>query len=292
MNFSNLLKNKFFSLTICLLIYIFVFWISYNLLPTSINSIWIKITIWHLYATCFIYLFSVLFNNSSLYDPFWSVAPIPIVLYLSFNFSNSVEVLLLVLTPVLFWALRLTYNWALNWKGFHHEDFRYVDLKDTNLIKAQFNNFFGIHIIPTLIVNISLYPILFILSTEAVGNTYLYIASIFTLSAIILETIADNQMRFFRSNEDNKRKTMRYKLWKYSRHPNYLGELMFWFGIYFMGISSLTAPTILIICPLIMLFLFVFISCPMMDKRSLKNRDDYEDYMRNTSQLFLYPPKS
>ena len=66
---------------------------------------------------------------------------------------------------------------------------------------------------------------------------------------------------------------MKYGLWRYSRHPNYLGETMFWFGIYFMGLSSGIMPLWTILCPLLMLSLFIFISCPMMDKRSLKNEE-------------------
>ena len=85
---------------------------------------------------------------------------------------------------------------------------------------------------------------------------------------------------------------MKYKLWKYSRHPNYLGEIGFWFGIYFMGISSGLAPLWIILCPLSMLALFVFASCPMMDNRSLENRSDYKEYMEKTSQLLLLPPKN
>ena len=59
-----------------------------------------------------------------------------------------------------------------------------------------------------------------------------------------------------------------------------------------MSMSSEFAPFWLIICPLAMLALFVFASCPMMDERSLKNRSDYKEYMEKTSQLFLMPPKN
>ena len=110
--------------------------------------------------------------------------------------------------------------------------------------------------------------------------------------SVVLETVADEQMRDFRKDPLNKGKTMKYKLWKYSRHPNYLGEIGFWFGIYFMGISSGLAPLWIILCPLSMLTLFVFASCPMMDNRSLENRSDYKEYMEKTSQLLLLPPKS
>ena len=286
-----MLKNKIISQLICILIYLISFYLSYILVPESISNIWLKITIWHIYATIFIYVGSVILKNSSLYDPFWSVAPIPIALYLALNFENTLIVKFLVLTPIIFWALRLTRNWIISWEGFEHEDFRYIDLKNTSMFKAEFNNFFGIHLFPTLIVNLSLYPLVFILTNNSNSSIFLSFASLFTFLAVVLETISDEQMREFRKNPLNKGKTMKYKLWKYSRHPNYLGEIGFWFGIYMMGLSSGMAPFWIIICPLTMLALFIFVSCPMMDNRSLMNRPDYKDYMEVTSQLMLLPPK-
>ena len=287
-----MIKDKGISQLLCISIYIVSFYLAYVLLPESINFIWLKITIWHVNATIFIYLGSVLLKNSSLYDPFWSVAPVPIVIYLSIQSENSILLKMLVIFPILLWATRLTRNWVISWEGFHHEDFRYIDLKNTNKYKAEFNNFFGIHLFPTFIVNICLYPLVYIFINDVDVNVYLYISSIITLIAVILETVADEQMRKFRSDPRNKDKTMKYKLWRYSRHPNYLGEVGFWFGIYFTGISSGFAPLWLIVCPLAMLLLFVLVSCPMMDERSLKNRPNYKEYMDNTSQLMLLPPKN
>ena len=284
-------NSKLSSLAICLVIYILAFYFSYLLLPETSKSIWIKITLWHIYATLFIYIGSLLLKNSSLYDPFWSVAPIPIVIYLTTISENSLMIKLIILIPIIFWGLRLTRNWIISWPGLKHEDFRYVDLKNTNSLKGELNNLFGIHLFPTFIVNIALYPLLFVFTNDITITLSLCIASLFTFLSVVLETVADEQMRKFRNNPDNKGKTMKLKLWKYSRHPNYLGELLFWFGICFIGMSSIATPIWIIICPIIMMMLFVFVSCPLMDKRSLKNRSDYQEYMEKTSQLFLMPPK-
>ena len=226
-----MIKDKGISQLLCLSIYIVSFYLAYIVLPESINFIWLKITIWHVNATILIYLGSVLLKNSSLYDPFWSVAPVPIVLYLSIQSENSILLKMLVVFPILLWATRLTRNWVISWEGFEHEDFRYIDLKNTNKYKAEFNNFFGIHLFPTFIVNICLYPLVYIFINDVDVNIYLYISSIITFLAVILEAVADEQMRKFRSDPKNKGKTMKYKLWRYSRHPNYLGEIGFWFGI-------------------------------------------------------------
>ena len=287
-----MIKSKFTSQIVCIFIYVVSFYLSYLLLPESITDTWSKIVVWHIFATIFIYIGSLILNNSSLYDPFWSIAPVPIVVYLTLSFKNTIELIVLVSLPIFFWAIRLTRNWLITWQGFNHEDFRYIDLKNTNRVQAEINNFFGIHLVPTMLVNIGLYPLIYITTNEIETNIFLYLASIFTIVAVILETVSDEQMREFKSNDENKGKTMKYKLWKYSRHPNYLGEVLFWYGIYFMGLSSGLASYWTILCPTLMLALFIFVSCPMMDKRSLNNRVDYKEYMDKTSQLLLLPPKS
>tara|TARA_B100000212_G_scaffold333810_1_gene303778 strand:+ start:945 stop:1808 length:864 start_codon:yes stop_codon:yes gene_type:complete len=286
-----MIQSKATSQLVCIIIYLISFYVSFKILPVTITNVWLTITIWHIYATLFIYIFSVLLKNSSLYDPFWSVAPVPIAIYLATQFENSLSVRLIVLIPIIFWALRLTRNWLISWRGFEHEDFRYIDLKNTTKIKSEINNLFGIHIFPTLIVNLGLLPLLFVFTNKINISFSLVLASIFTFCAVILETVADEQMRKFRSDISNKGKTMKYKLWKYSRHPNYLGEILFWFGICFMGLSSGFAPIWTLICPITMLALFVFVSCPMMDNRSLINRSDYKEYMEKTSSLILLPPR-
>ena len=286
-----MIQSKATSQLVCIIIYLISFYVSFKILPVTITNVWLTITIWHIYATLFIYFFSYLLKNSSLYDPFWSVAPVPIAIYLATQFENNLSVKLIVLIPIIFWALRLTRNWLISWRGFEHEDFRYIDLKNTTKIKSEINNLFGIHVFPTLIVNLGLLPLLFIFTNKINISFSLILASIFTFCAVILETVADEQMRKFRSDTSNKGKTMKYKLWKYSRHPNYLGEILFWFGICFMGLSSGFAPMWTLICPITMLALFVFVSCPMMDNRSLINRADYKEYMEKTSSLILLPPR-
>ena len=174
-----------------------------------------------------------------------------------------------------------------------HEDFRYVDLKKGNKFRLEFINFTGIHLIPTLQVNVSLLPIYFLFTSNNLDSiSYLLLfASSFSIFAVIIETVADEQMREFRKDKLNKGKTMNKGLWRLSRHPNYFGEVMFWVGLYLMAILTVETPLWLMVSPVSMIMLFVFISCPMMDNRSLNNRDDYKDYMDTTPQLFLWFPK-
>ena len=152
---------------------------------------------------------------------------------------------------------------------------------------AFVNDLFGIHLIPTLIVNASLYPIFIALTSDNLNNL-VYVGFILIILAVVVQYIADAQMRDFRKDQNNLGKTMKYGLWRYSRHPNYLGEVSFWFGLYIFAVASGSTSIWLLACPMVMLALFVFISCPMMDNRSLKKRSDYKEYMDKTPQLIMW----
>jgi steroid 5-alpha reductase family enzyme len=260
------------------------------------GHLWKAITIGHIVATLIIYLSSVLAKNSSFYDPFWSIAPLPIIIYLSFiSYERDKNLLkvLVILIPVIYWSLRLTNNWRRSWKGLSHEDFRYIDLKTRFKKFPYLIDFFGIHLYPTLQVNFSLFPLYYyFLSDFSPVPIALYIFSFFTIGAVFLEHLADEQMREFRSQPENKGKTMNRSLWKYSRHPNYLGEVLFWWGLYLMTLSVNLNFWWLFICPLSMTLMFTLVTCSMMDNRSLLNRPDYSTYMAKTSQLLLWWPKS
>ena len=250
---------------------------------------WLMLFAGHLSGTLVVFTASQIYKNSSLYDPFWSVAPIPIVIFLSVNPESgqiNIEKVLLIAIPILIWAIRLTSNWARDWKGLSDEDFRYVNLKNKPF--GFLIDFFGIHLYPTLQVNFSLLPIYFALSISISEVSFaLYIASLFTLAAVLLETIADEQMRSYRK-KDKSGKTMKEGLWAYSRHPNYLGEILFWWGLYFMTISLDVSYWYLFVCPLSMNLMFTLVTCQLMDERSLERRGDYREYMDSTRQLVMW----
>ncbi len=283
----NLVKTKKGSLTLVFIYYVISFYLAYIFTKTIDLNGWSLLLVWHITATIIIFLFSKIHNNSSIYDPFWHVAPIPIVFYIASQSSLPIFQQSLVLSAFLFWALRLTYNWFLNWTNLDHEDFRYIDLKNKNKLLAFVNDLFGIHLIPTLIVNASLYPIYIALTSDNLNNL-VYVGFILIILAVVVQYIADSQMRDFRKDQKNFGKTMKYGLWKYSRHPNYLGEVSFWFGLYIFAVASGSTSIWLLVCPMVMLGLFVFISCPMMDNRSLKKRSDYKEYMDKTPQLIMW----
>ena len=80
-------------------------------------------------------------------------------------------------------------------------------------------------------------------------------------------------------------------LWAYSRHPNYFGEIMFWWGLFIFALAADSCYWWTIAGPLVITILFLFISIPMMDKRSLGRRPGYEEHMERVSALIPWFPK-
>ena len=106
-------------------------------------------------ATLVVYCFSRGLHNASFYDPYWSLAPIAIALYFglaAFPASANAVRRLMVIALVCAWALRLTYNWARQWRGLGHEDWRYADLRKSSGRWFWIVDLVGIEMMPTLVV--------------------------------------------------------------------------------------------------------------------------------------------
>jgi steroid 5-alpha reductase family enzyme len=241
-------------------------------------------------GTLVIYLFGRIFQNASFYDAYWSMAPLGMALFWLLRTSPLRELSIrqiIVLSLIFVWSLRLTYNWARQWQGLKHEDWRYQDLRKKYPRLFWMIDLLGIEIMPTVIVFLgclALYPAL------AVGeSTYGFldiIAIIITGGAIMIETIADEQLREFVQKNTQKGEILTAGLWAHSRHPNYLGEVMFWWGLFIFGLAADTSYWWTIIGPVSITLLFVFVSIPLMEKRSLERRPGYAE-VRKKIPMFL-----
>lgn len=235
-------------------------------------------------GTLTIFAFSRMFNNSSFYDPYWSVAPMAIVLYLALDATvagRAVAVIVLVWA----WGARLTYNFLKGWPNIQHEDWRYVNIRAKNGRAYWPVSLLGIHLAPTAWVYLgclSLYPAL--TSSSPLG-LFDFGAILFTAGAIALEATADRQLWQFRQSNPAHSSIMKSGLWRTSRHPNYLGEVMFWWGLYFIGLGANPSMWWTIAGPLSITALFVFISIPMIDRRHLERRPGYAEHMRSVAPL-------
>jgi len=246
-------------------------------------------------GTLVVYVFGRIFRNASFYDPYWSLAPLVIALYwiLVYTPNNALAARQIIVTALVFaWGLRLTFNWARGWRGIKHEDWRYTDFRNNTGGWFWLVDLVGIELMPTLFVFLgclSLYPAL------SVGNNpfgFLDIAAfIVTAGAILLETTADEQLKSFTGPKHEPGAIMAEGLWKYSRHPNYLGEVGFWWGLYLFALAADAGYWWTMTGPAAITLLFTLISIPLMEKRQLSRRPDYAEYREKVSPLLLWFPR-
>ncbi|NGY04726.1 DUF1295 domain-containing protein [Solimonas terrae] len=245
-------------------------------------------------ATVVIFAFSRAYRNSSFYDAYWSVIPPLLALWWFKTGAADINTTraLLVIALVWYWAIRLTANWATFWSGLHHEDWRYPIVRQRAGRYAVAADFAGIHLFPTIQVFLGCLPIYAVMTRGQAPLGWLdALAAIVTFGAVTIEMVADLQLHAFIATRQPG-SFIKTGLWAWSRHPNYFGETGFWWGLMLFGLA--VAPDQwwwIVPGALAMTVMFVFVSIPFMDERSVERRPAYADHMRKVSALIPLPPR-
>jgi steroid 5-alpha reductase family enzyme len=244
-------------------------------------------------ATVVIFAFSLGLDNSSMYDPYWSVAPVPIALSWLQGPAGRIDARQVIALALLFtWAARLTANWARRWKGLNDEDWRYKERRGSGAAYWPIS-FLGFHLMPTVLVFFGCLPLLPVLSgTGFRGIRALDMAAlVVTAGAIIVEAAADRQLRRFLAAPRAPGRVLDTGLWALSRHPNYFGEVAFWWGLWLFGLSADPSWWWTIVGPAAITALFLGISIPMMDRRMRARHPGYESHMAARSAFIPWPSR-
>ena len=239
-------------------------------------------------ATLLVFIFSVAMNNSSAYDPYWSVKPLVIAVAYLFIFSaGSMNIRQwLVFSGILLYALRLTTNYYRDWPGFKHEDWRYVAFRDKFGKAYWLISFLAVHLFPTIMVFLGCMAMLPVFSvTGNPLNWWDVPATIVLFVSVFYAFIADEQLRDFRNKPENKGKTINSGLWRFSRHPNYLGEISTWWGLAMFAIAAGSQYWWAMIGAVAITLMFICASIPIIEKRNLERRKDYAGYISETPML-------
>lgn len=233
-------------------------------------------------ATIVVWLFGLIYENVSVYDPYWSVfPPVTFLLWVAFTEMWTANIALLLIASW-YWGWRLTRNWVITFKGIAHEDWRYTKYRSLHPVLFQLINLFGLNMVPTLVVFAAMIPGLQLYQINDQANWITIAGFIICLASATIQLIADKQIHDFRALHPGK--SCNIGLWKHGRHPNYFGEIQFWWGIWIMYFSH-NGFDILILCPVAMTALFLGISIPLMEKRQLQNKPDYAQYRKQTRLL-------
>jgi len=234
-------------------------------------------------ATIVIFIFSLVLKNASVYDPYWSVQPVFFIgaMYLHYGLGFQ-AVHLLVLIPLSLWSIRLTFNWASGFENLRWEDWRYREYKTRNPKTAQLIVFTGIMLMPTCLVFLGTVPYWYFLQAENYNLILSAAGGFIILMGTLFEHLADSRLKLHKKNE-KRTSYIDEGLWRYSRHPNYLGEIFIWIGLFLAGLVNFhpfSVPGVLLI-----ILLFTCISIPMMERHILEKIPEYAVYKKTVWPL-------
>ncbi len=239
-----------------------------------------------------VFALSVFLKRNDIADVSWGISfiLIAIVALLKNEGSNPTLVLLSLLITV--WGLRLAIRIALRNRK-KNEDSRYREMLAGSRKFFYLKSFLQVFILQGFLAILVSLPIIFV---GVYGNNQnlgilVLLGFLIWLLGFFFEVVGDWQLDQFIANPENKGKIMTQGFWKYSRHPNYFGEITMWWGIFVIALST---PNSLgaIIGPLSITFLIVFISgIPLLEEKYTGNKD-YETYKQQTSILIPLPPKT
>jgi steroid 5-alpha reductase family enzyme len=242
-------------------------------------------------ATLAVFAVSMVVANASVYDPYWSVAPPVIAVAWAVHGDGLPLREIVVVALVLAWAVRLTAHWAGTWRGLSHEDWRYVDLRaGRGRLPWWFVNLGGIQMMPTLVVFLGLLSVWPVMTVgERPFGPLDVLAVLVTLAAIAIEAAADIQLHRFAADPARRGGIADRGLWRLCRHPNYLGEIAFWWGLWLFALAAAPSWWWTVIGPVAMVVLFLTASIPLMDRRSMARRPGYAEWMTRVPALIPLP---
>lgn len=278
--------NRTESYLIIAIVYILAFLtaiLTYRYMP---GGVWLRLLVADVAATVFTFVGSLLFHNASVYDPYWSVQP-PVILSCLIGPTLTLSEALLTVAVTL-WALRLTANWAYTFHGLSHQDWRYTMLKEQTGAMYPLINFLGIHMVPTLVVYACTLPAVYVAQADAAFHPLSLLGLLLCLGAVTLQAVADTQMQGYRKHRATP--FIRQGLWKHARHPNYLGEILMWWGVAAYAVATLGFAWYLVLGAALNTCLFVFVSIPMAERRQAR-KAGFAEYRAQTRVLLPIPKR-
>ena len=232
---------------------------------------------------------SLLVRNVSIIDVFWSLT----ILSIGWTYVSQSELIttrhLVVLAFLHLWAVRLAFYLA--WRNWGKpEDKRYRAMRDARGPGFRWTSLFRVFWLQAGAAWLVSLPLLFIFHAGVVIRSVDFLAIALFLVGFFFEAIGDWQMDRFRANPNNIGQVCDGGLWRYTRHPNYFGEAVLWWGLWFFAVAR-SAPVWTVVSPVLLTFLLLRVSGARLLEQSLtKEKPSYRDYIRRTSAFVPWKP--
>lgn len=238
---------------------------------------------------CFVLALAVKRNDIA--DIIWGLAFIVAVVTALFTSDEVTRRSFLASTLVFIWGGRLSIRILLrNLKK--SEDFRYKEWREQWGDKFLIRTFLQVFMLQGVLALVVVSPVLMIIAAPATRLAPLdYIGVAVWVIGFFFETVGDYQLDVFKRRPSAKGKIMKTGLWRYSRHPNYFGEVTMWWGLYLIALS-VPYGFLSFIGPLTITTLILKVSgIPMLEKKYKENAA-FQEYAKKTNAFFPWPPKS
>lgn len=235
------------------------------------------------------WLFSLKRNDVSMVDSLWSLMFLLATLVYAgtTSITGAREILILVLVGA--WALRLSTYIAVRNHG-HTEDFRYQEIRANNEPGFRYKSFYIVFVFQAFLAWLICLPLLAAISGQTAIGILDYAGIALWSTGMFFESVGDWQLARFRAKPENTGKVLSTGLWRYSRHPNYFGNFLIWWGFYLVALSA--GGWWVIISPLLMTLLLLKVSgVALLEKNISKRRPEYLRYIESTNAFFPGPSR-
>ncbi len=242
---------------------------------------------------CVMFVIALIKKDNSIVDTGWGIGFIIVAVVTLSVYGDGIFKQRLVSYLVVLWGLRLSlYIGIRNWGT--PEDFRYANWRKQWGNNVVWRSFLQVFMLQGVIMFINSLPVVIVNSGPFVLRKYIALSIIGTaiwFVGFLFEGLADKQMFDFKSDRHpHKAKVMNKGLWKYSRHPNYFGEALMWWGIFLLAIPS-GHWYISILAPLTITYLLLKVSGVTLLEKKYEGNDEYELYKKHTNAFLPWFPK-
>lgn len=237
-----------------------------------------------------LWIVSVAVRDASIIDVFWGPLFVTIAWVLFAINLDAVGIKhLVVLFLVTAWGLRLAFHLAARNLGMG-EDTRYRLWRQHGGTNWWFKSFYRVYLLQGAIALVVATPIVAAFRVADAPFAINWIGLPIWAIGFIIEASADVQLIRFMQRPDSKGQVMQHGLWTYSRHPNYFGDALQWWGLGVLAFTGITWWSL--IGPLAMTMVFLNLSNEVIERGLLKRRPGYADYVARTNAFFPGAPRS
>jgi steroid 5-alpha reductase family enzyme len=240
-------------------------------------------------AGVILWLVSLRTRDVSIVDIFWGLGVAGVVDIAAFVGQAGGSRTSAVLFLINLWGLRLA---AHIWARHKGEDHRYAAMRQKFGAKWWWLSLIQVFLLQAILIWFVPAPLVAAVLYSHIPMGWLDYAGIAVAAvALLLESLADFQLAAFRDDPANKGKVMDRGLWGWSRHPNYFGEALMWWGYFAVGFGA-SHQWWLILSPVLITFLLLQVSgVTLMEEKMDERRPGYAGYRRRVSAFIPWPPK-